>query len=78
VDWASAVFDVLACESLLLGIPRPGPVGKVTDHELIASAVAQAATGICSDRQFLGVAGRLLPGYFPRLPDQTLPTTGRR
>ena len=34
-------------------------------------AVAQAATGISSDRQFLGVVGRLLPGYFPRLPDQT-------
>src|SRR3954454_13269738 len=54
-----------------LSIPRPGPAGKVTDHELIALAVAQAATGLSSDRQFLGVVGRLLPGYFPRLPDQT-------
>jgi hypothetical protein len=70
VDWASAVFDVLACESLLLSIPRPGRVGKVTDHELIASAVAQAATGICSDRQFLGVAGRLAPLFLaPARPD---------
>lgn len=34
-------------------------------------AVAQAATGLCSDRQFLATAGRLLPGYFPALPDQS-------
>lgn len=54
-----------------LSIPRPGPEGNVSDHELIALAVAQAATGLSSDRQFLGAVGRLLPGYFPRLPDQT-------
>jgi hypothetical protein len=54
-----------------VAIPRPGPAGKITDHELIALAVAQAASGICSDRQFLGVIGRLLPGWFPHLPDQT-------
>jgi Transposase DDE domain len=54
-----------------LRIPRPGPTGKITDYELIALAVAQAATGICSDRQFLGVVGRLLPGFFPHLPDQS-------
>jgi Transposase DDE domain len=58
---------VFACS---LRIPRPGPAGKVTDQELIALAVAQAATGLCSDRQFLGAVGRLLPGYFPQLPDQ--------
>jgi hypothetical protein len=52
-------------------IPRPGPEGLITDHELIALGVAQAATGICSDRQFLGVVDRLLPGWFPHLPDQT-------
>jgi Transposase DDE domain len=52
-------------------IPRPGPAGKVTDHELIALAVAQAITGLCSDRQFLGQIGRLLPGWFPLLPDQS-------
>jgi hypothetical protein len=52
-------------------IPRPGPAGKATDHELIALAVAQAITGICSDRQFLGQIGRLLPGWFPDLPDQS-------
>ena len=59
---------VFACS---LSIPRPGPSGKVTDQELIALAVAQAVTGICSDRQFLGVIGRLLPGFFPELPGQS-------
>ena len=59
---------VFACS---LSIPRPGPVGKVTDQELIALAVAQAVTGLVSDRQFLGTIGRLLPGFFPDLPDQT-------
>jgi hypothetical protein len=54
-----------------LSIPRPGPEGKTTDAELIALGVAQAATGICSDRQFLGVVERLLPGFFPHLPDQS-------
>jgi Transposase DDE domain len=54
-----------------LSFPRPGPPGKVTDQELIALAVAQAVTGICSDRQFLGVIGRLLPGFFPGLPGQS-------
>ncbi len=54
-----------------VSIPRPGPEGLITDHELIALAVAQAATGICSDRQFLGVIDRLLPGWFPHLPDQS-------
>lgn len=52
-------------------IPRPGPNGLITDHELIALAAAQAVTGINSDRQFLGVVDRLLPGWFPHLPDQT-------
>jgi hypothetical protein len=47
---------------------RPPAVG---DEELIALAVAQATTGICSDRQFLGVVGKLLPGWFPRLPEQS-------
>lgn len=52
-------------------IPRPGPVGKVTDEEVIALAVAQAATGLVSDRRFLGTVGLLLPGFFPDVPDQT-------
>ncbi len=50
---------VFACS---LSIPRPGPAGKVTDQELIALAVAQAVTGLVSDRQFLGTIDRLLPG----------------
>jgi hypothetical protein len=54
-----------------LSIPRSGPGGKITDKELIALAVAQAATGLPSDRQFLGMIGRLLPGWFSHLPDQT-------
>ena len=54
-----------------LAIPRSGPKGKITDKELIALAVAQAATGLPSDRQFLGMVGRLLPGWFSHLPDQT-------
>ena len=54
-----------------LSIPRPGPHGLISDHELIALAVAQAITGLCSDRQFLGQIGRLLPGWFPVLPDQS-------
>jgi DDE family transposase len=59
---------VFACS---LRIPRPGPAGEITDAELIALAVAQAATGLPSDRQFLGMVGRLLPGWFPHLPDQS-------
>jgi len=59
---------VFACS---LRIPRPGPEGEITDKELIALAVAQAATGLPSDRQFLGMVGRLLPGWFSHLPDQT-------
>lgn len=52
-------------------IPRPGPEGKTTDAELIALAVAQAAMGIPSDRQFLGLIGKVLPGWFPHLPEQS-------
>lgn len=59
---------VFACS---LSIPRPGPVGEITDQELIALAVAQAVTGLVSDRQFLGTVGRLLPGFFPHLPEQS-------
>ena len=39
-------------------IPRSGPAGKTTDAELLALAVAQAAMGVPSDRQFLGLIGR--------------------
>jgi hypothetical protein len=54
-----------------LVIPRSGPEGKITDKELIALAVAQAAMGISSDRQFLGLVPFRLAGFFPHLPDQT-------
>ena len=50
---------------------RPGRPAKVSDAELVALAVCQAATGIVSDRQFLGLVGRVLPGWFPHLPDQS-------
>jgi Transposase DDE domain len=52
-------------------IPRSGPVGKISDAELIALSVAQAVIGVPSDRQFLGLVERLLPGWFPHLPDQS-------
>jgi hypothetical protein len=52
-------------------IPRPGPVGKVSDEEIVALAVAQAICGAASDRRFLGTIDRLLPGFFPDLPDQS-------
>jgi hypothetical protein len=52
-------------------IPRPGPAGKITDAELIALAVAQAAMGESSDRKFLGAIAYRLAGWFPHLPDQT-------
>jgi Transposase DDE domain len=54
-----------------LPIPRPGPRGLITDQELIALAVAQAVTGLPSDRQFLGMVRRLLPGWFSHLPEQS-------
>src|SRR5712692_3699371 len=50
---------------------RPGRRPRVSDAELVALAVAQAAIGISSDRQFLGLIGRVLPGWFPHLPDQS-------
>jgi len=46
---------VFACS---LSIPRPGPEGLISDQELIALALAQAITGLVSDRQFLGLVGR--------------------
>lgn len=50
---------------------RPGPPAKVSDAELVALAVCQAAMGLSSDRQFLGLVGWRLPGWFPRLPSQS-------
>jgi hypothetical protein len=54
-----------------VAIPRPGPRGKTSDAELIALAVCQAAMGIPSDRRFLGLVGKVLPGWFPQLPQQS-------
>jgi len=50
---------------------RPGRPPLISDAELVALAVAQAATGSSSDRQFLGRVARMLPGWFPHLPDQS-------
>ena len=50
---------------------RSGRPALVSDAELVALAVGQAAMGISSDRQFLGLVGYRLPGWFPRLPDQS-------
>jgi IS5 family transposase len=50
---------------------RGGRRPLITDAELVGLAVCQAAIGISSDRQFLGLVGRLLPGWFPHLPDQS-------
>jgi Transposase DDE domain len=50
---------------------RPGRAAKTTDAELVALAVCQAAMGISSDRQFLGLVGYRLPGWFPYLPSQS-------
>jgi hypothetical protein len=51
--------------------PRGGRRPLISDAELVALSVAQAAIGISSDRQFLGLIGRVLPGWFPYLPEQS-------
>lgn len=43
----------------------------MSDAELIALSVGQAVMGIPSDRQFLGLVEKVLPGFFPDLPDQS-------
>lgn len=71
---ADAETLVVAAYVFAKELPSPASVGRpplVEDEELIALAVAQAASGICSDRQFLGMVGRLLPGWFPHLPEQS-------
>jgi hypothetical protein len=50
---------------------RPGRRPEISDAELVALAVCQAAMGISSDRQFLGLVGYRLPGWFPHLPSQS-------
>jgi hypothetical protein len=46
---------------------RCGRPPATSDAELVALAVCQAAIGISSDRQFLGLVERVLPGWFPQL-----------
>jgi hypothetical protein len=70
-DLETLVVAAYYFADLLPAPRRRGRGGKVTDAELVALAVAQAATGICCDRQFLGLVGRLLPGFFAQLPDQS-------
>src|SRR5437763_4451026 len=48
-----------------------GRPALTSDAELVALAVCQAAIGISSDRQFLGLVGRVLPGWCPHLPEQS-------
>jgi len=50
---------------------RLGRPAKISDAELVALAVCQAAMGISSDRQFLGLVEQILPGWFPHLPEQS-------
>src|SRR5262245_60227107 len=50
---------------------RGGRRPLISDAELVALAVCQAAIGVSSDRQFLGLVARVLPGWFPHLPDQS-------
>jgi hypothetical protein len=50
---------------------RRGRPAKISDAELVALAVCQAAMGISSDRQFLGLVRKILPGWFPHLPEQS-------
>src|SRR5438093_5932276 len=52
-------------------VPARGRPALTSDAELVALAVAQAAIGISSDRQFLGLIERVLPGWFPHLPGQS-------
>jgi hypothetical protein len=50
---------------------RLGRPPLVEDAELVALAVCQAAMGMSSDRQFLGLVEHRLPGCFPHLPEQS-------
>src|SRR3954451_3136606 len=50
---------------------RGGRPARVSDAELVALAGAQAAIGVSSDREFLRLVGRGVPGWFPHLPDQS-------
>jgi Transposase DDE domain len=70
-DLETLVVAAYYFADLLPAPRRRGRRGKVTDAELVALAVGQAVMGICSDRQFLGLVGKVLPGFFPWLPSQS-------
>jgi Transposase DDE domain len=70
-DLETLVVAAYYFADLLPAPRRRGPRGRVSDPELVALAVCQAAMGVCSDRQFLGLVGKVLPGLFPRLPSQS-------
>jgi len=72
----TADLEALVVAAYVLADEFPAPVragrpALVGDAELVALAVCQAAMGICSDRQFLGLVAYRLPGWFPHLPDQS-------
>ena len=50
---------------------RPGRPSLASDAELVALAMAQAAVSISSDRQFLGLVQRILPGWFLHIPERS-------
>jgi hypothetical protein len=70
-DLETLVVAAYVFADQLRGPRSLGRPHATSDEELVALAVCQATTGICSDRQFLGLVGRFLPGWFPRLPEQS-------
>src|SRR6266576_2523363 len=72
----TADLEALVVAAYVFADEFPAPVrcgrpALVSDAELVALAVCQAAMGICSDRQFLGLVGWRLPGWFPHIPSQS-------
>ena len=55
---------------------RGGRPPLISDAELVALAVAQAAIGISSDRQFLGLVGGSCPAGFRICPSSRSTTAG--
>jgi hypothetical protein len=72
----TADLEALVVAAYVFADEFPAPVrcgrpALISDPELVALAVCQAAMGISSDRQFLGLVGYRLAGWFPHLPDQS-------
>ena len=55
---------------------RGGRPALTSDAELVALAVCQAAIGISSDRQFLGLVGGCCPAGFLTCPSSRSTTAG--